>query len=121
MEEKILTVKIIKSTDRAYWYSDLIGKKYQVRQCSIATDKYETVIKNYRCIDKSDCKIISNKHSMFFLIWTSATGYAKYRHTTYESAETEIKRLHKLEPKKTFYILKAVAKMSKNRKKEKRI
>jgi len=45
----------------------------------------------------------------FYLIWSPYTKYCSYRHPTFDSAATEIKRLQKANPTRKFYILKAVA------------
>jgi hypothetical protein len=45
----------------------------------------------------------------FWLVWSPYTKYCSYRHLTFKSAKTEIKRLQKENPTRKFYILKAVA------------
>jgi hypothetical protein len=45
----------------------------------------------------------------FYLCWSPYTKYCSYRHPTFNSAKTEIKRLQKENPTRKFYILKAVA------------
>lgn len=52
----------------------------------------------------------------FFLVQNPATGYARHRHKTIESAEAEAQRLANLHPGKKFHVLVALGRCTADKK-----
>lgn len=52
-------------------------------------------------------------NSNYYLVWEESTGYTKYKHSNFESALSESKRLANAHPDKDFIILKPIVKSRK--------
>ncbi len=77
-----MRVKIIKCRQPHFWYSNKIGKEYNVRQCKNIDEDYELIGNDFFAnIEKEDCEIIEEKQDCEMYSVEPRTQIEEWNHT----------------------------------------